>query len=142
MIKNFKMLFVAALLFVLIGFPAIAATPVTQTRFLIGRTTTNLANGAVWTSGAAYAEPYGRIVVVVKASHDSAANGVSIEQSGDEDCLTNGSANWDYVSQYTYTATAGAAFSIETVAKCVRVKYTNGGTTSTTLRIYAGLKTF
>ncbi len=135
--------FFAVLFFCLVfAFTAFAATPVTQTRYLIGRTTTNLANGGIWTSAATYTEPYGRIVVMVKASHDSAANGVSIEQSGDEDCLTNGSANWDYASQYSYTATAGAAYSVEVVGKCARVKYTNGGTTTTTLRIYSGLKTF
>jgi len=142
MICRIKSLLIALFLIVSFMFPAVAATPVTQTRYLIGRTTANLANGAIWTSSATYAEPYGRIVVTIKASHDSAANGVSIEQSGDEDCLTNGSANWDYASQYTYTATTGAAYSVEVVAKCVRVKYTNGGTTTTTLRIYSGLKTF
>ena len=139
-----RTLLLGALLgFVLFAGAALAETPVVQKRFLIGRTNTNLANAAVYTSNAAYAEPYGRVVVMVKASHDSAANGVSIEQSGDTDCLdTNASANWDYVSQYSYTATTGAAFSVEVVGKCVRVKYTNGGTTTTTLRIYAGLKTF
>jgi len=144
--KKFSNCFLALfILLMLSAVPVSAGTPVTQEKELIGRTTTNLANDAVYTSDVKLTTGFGRVTVIVEASHNSATDGVVIQQSGDADCNTNtpASVNWDYESKYTYTAgSENNGYSVEIIGRCVRVSYTNGGTTTTTLRIYSGLKTF
>lgn len=92
-------------------------------------TTSVLGVGGVFTGGSDNVENYAMIVINVFASHDSAAQGLSIQQS------SNGT-NWDKVDTFTYAAsTAGQAYSFQPAGRFFRIVYTNGGTLQTNFRM-------
>ncbi len=72
------------------------------------------------------------IVVMMSASHDSATDGVKIDQSFDVDCVSATSPTFQYTSLFTYSATVGQTYVVRAVGKCFRVRYVNGGTNQTT----------
>lgn len=63
------------------------------------------------------------------ASHDSAADGISVQFSTDN-------SNWDDIYLFTYTAADGARrFQFPVTAQYFRIVYTNGGTLQTHFRL-------
>ncbi len=67
-------------------------------------------------SGSAISNGYARIIGVAYAGCTmDAASGISVYQSAD------GGSNWDYVSQWSLSASSGSAFSIEIVGDAVKV---------------------
>lgn len=90
--------------------------------------TSNLANGAVFTGTADDVTTYSEIRVSVFSSHASATNGLSLQQSSD-------GTNWDIADVYTVAASIGATFVVPRQARYFRVVYTNGGTLTTSFRL-------
>ena len=112
--------FILALLLALVSTVAFAQLPETSTANLIGDATYTSSTFAVGRS--AY------IVVFVKASHNSATDGVKIDQSTDTDCATASSPTFQYTSDWSYTATDGNVYVAQAVGKCFRARYVNGAT--------------
>ena len=73
------------------------------------------------------------IVISLKASHASATDGLSVQQSTD-------GTNWDHTDEFTIPADTGKTFSFQPAAKFLRVVYTNGGTLQTFFRLQTVLK--
>lgn len=120
-----------------------AGTPVTQEKAILAYTQTALGSDASYTGSWIYVGDYGRITLMVISNQDSAANGVKIQQTGDAGCNVSGATpNADYVSSYSYTASTGAAYSVEVVGRCARIVYTNGSSGQTTFRLFSSLKTY
>ncbi len=71
---------------------------------------------------------YKEITVMIYSDQPSAADGVQIQQSDQEDCNTAGTVDVHYESPPdTYDTGAGeGAYEIRRAGKCVRVIYTNG----------------
>jgi hypothetical protein len=91
--------------------------------------TANLANGVAFTGTGDDVSQDAAITCYIEASHDSATDGISFQFSDDN-------SNWDSVTLFTYTAADGARiFQLPVVAQYFRIVYTNGGTTTTHLRI-------
>lgn len=80
---------------------------------------------------------FGTGLVIVTASHNSAANGLQIQQSAD------GSTNWRTIASHTYTATTTATYTFNIYMRYCRIVYTNGGTNQTSFELntlfYAGI---
>lgn len=93
-------------------------------------TTTNLANGATYTGSQFTSQGYGWICGTVYASH---AGTLYIDQSSD-------GTNYDEIDSVAISATTQTGYSVEVVAPYARIRYTNGATTTTTLRVYAFLR--
>lgn len=91
-------------------------------------TTAALGAGAVFTGTAEDITGYAIVFLNVFASHASAADGLSIQQS------SNG-ANWDITDVYTVAAATGKVFSFNPAAQFFRVVYTNGATLQTAFRL-------
>lgn len=90
--------------------------------------TSVLGAGATFTGTADDALLYSEIRVNVIASHASATDGLSIQQS------SNGT-NWDITDTYTIPATTGKTFVVPRQARYIRIVYTNGGTLQTSFRL-------
>lgn len=71
---------------------------------------------------------YNEIRVSLIASHASATDGLSIQQSSDN-------SNWDITDTYTIPAATGKTYSVPRQARYFRVVYTNGGTGQTSFRL-------
>lgn len=71
---------------------------------------------------------YNEIRVSVIASHASATDGLSIQQSSDN-------SNWDITDTYTIPATTGKTYAVPRQARYFRLVYTNGGTNQTSFRL-------
>lgn len=71
---------------------------------------------------------YNEMRITVIASHASATDGLSIQQSSDN-------SNWDITDTYTVAATTGKTYSVPRQARYFRVVYTNGGTNQTSFRL-------
>lgn len=97
-------------------------------------TTANLGISAVFTGTSVSVIGYGAIIVNIFASHASATNGLSIQQSSD-------GTNWDITDTYTISATTATKVVIPRQAAFARVVYTNGGTLTTSLRLQTILNT-
>lgn len=92
-------------------------------------TTTNLTAGAGFNGAFVSTLGYSTVDVLINASHDSATSGVVFQFSND-------AATVDRSVSYDYVASAGGTFfTLPTEAEYFRLSYTNGGTTTTTLRI-------
>lgn len=91
-------------------------------------TTGTLAGGGVFTGTSDDALNYNEIRVSVIASHASAADGLSLQQSSDN-------TNWDITDVYSIPATTGKTYSVPRQARYVRVVYTNGATIQTSFRM-------
>lgn len=79
--------------------------------------------------------PYAQITVMVKASHASATDGLSIQWSSD-------GTNFDDTDVFTIPANKGKVFTFGAQARYFRVVYTNGGTNQTFFRLHTTLKMF
>lgn len=95
----------------------------------------NLAGGATFAGTAVDWTAYGSVTVTVFASHASATNGLSIEQSSDN-------VNWDVADQYTVSATAKTSINVPRQEKYLRIRYTNGATLTTSFRLQTFLNSF
>lgn len=91
-------------------------------------TTSVLSGGAVFTGTSDSVVNYASIMVSVFASHASAADGLSLQQS------SNGT-NWDITDTYTIPATTGKVFTINPSSSFFRIVYTNGATLQTSFRL-------
>jgi hypothetical protein len=91
-------------------------------------TTANLAGAAVFTGTSENVSGFAQILVSVFASHASATDGLSLQQSSD-------GTNWDITDVFTIPATTGKTFSFQPAASFFRLVYTNGATLTTSLRI-------
>lgn len=91
-------------------------------------TTSVLAGGAVFTGTSDDALNYNEITITVIASHASATDGLSIQQSSDN-------TNWDLTDTYTVAAATAKTFSVPRQARYFRVVYTNGATLQTSFRL-------
>ncbi len=87
-----------------------------------------LGAGAVFTGTSEDLLNYGEIKISVLASHPSATDGLSIQQS------SNGT-NWDIVDNYTIPANSGKPISVPRQARYFRIVYTNGATLQTSFRL-------
>jgi hypothetical protein len=87
-----------------------------------------LTAGSTFTGTAEDASNFSEIRVSVTASHVSATDGLSIQQSPD-------GTNWDIADTYTIPATTGKTFAVPRQARWFRVVYTNGGTNQTSFRL-------
>jgi hypothetical protein len=87
-----------------------------------------LAGGAAFTGTSEEVKDYALIQINVFASHASATDGMSIQQS------SNGT-NWDHTDAYTIPATTGKVFSFQPAAQYFRIVYTNGATLQTSFRL-------
>ena len=92
------------------------------------------AGEATWTGEAEDVTNFGVISVNIRASQNSATDGLVIEQS------SNGT-NWDHSDAFTIPANTGKVFSFQAAAKYYRVKYTNGET-GATIRLQTVLKPY
>lgn len=90
--------------------------------------TAALAGGAVFTGTSEDVLNYNEIRVTVIASHASATDGLSIQQSEDN-------TNWDVTDTYTVAAATAKTFSVPRQARYFRVVYTNGATLQTSFRL-------
>jgi hypothetical protein len=93
-------------------------------------TGTNLANDATFTGTGTYVGNYSTITVQAYASHASAANGLSMQFSTDN-------TNWDNATTASVSAATLDVKVLHVQAPFFRLTYTNGITTTTSLRISA-----
>ncbi len=92
-------------------------------------TTSELAGDAVFTGAAVDLLSYSSVSVIIKASHDSATDGMTFEYSPDNN-------NWDKLFLFTFTAgNGGRVFQLPIHARYFRVVYTNGSTLQTSFRV-------
>ena len=94
-------------------------------------TIVNLAAAAVFTGTSEDVSEYSDISVTVFASHATATDGLSLQQSVD-------GTNWDITDVYSIaaaTAGNGKIFHLGVSARFYRLVYTNGATLTTSLRI-------
>lgn len=94
----------------------------------VNSTSTVLAASAVFTGTSEDISQYKEITVNVIASHASATNGLSLQQSSD-------GTNWDHVDTYTTAAATAKIVTLQRFAKFFRLVYTNGGTLQTSFRL-------
>lgn len=94
----------------------------------VNSSTATLLAAAVFTGTSEDAINYNEIRVSVIASHASATDGLSIQQSSD-------GTNWDISDTYTIPAATGKVFALPRQARYVRVVYTNGGTNQSSFRL-------
>lgn len=87
--------------------------------------TTNLGASAVFTGTGVDWLLYGSASIYAYASHASATNGLSIQQSHDN-------TNWFITDTYTISATSSKVINVDRKARYLRVVYTNGATLTTT----------
>lgn len=96
-------------------------------RILMEQSTAVLDSDESYTSGTYLTETSRYLAVTVVSDQSSAAGGVKIEQSCDSDCDTAVSPEYQYVSEWTYTAgSADNQYVAELNCKCARVRYVNG----------------
>lgn len=98
-------------------------------------TTSVLSGGAAFTGTSEDVSNYSVIHINVFASHASATDGLSLQQS------SNGT-NWDLADTYTVPAAAGRSWTINPAAQFFRLVYTNGGTLQTSFRLQTIYKRF
>lgn len=96
----------------------------------LNSTSANLTANSIFTGTSEDLTDYSIVEVSVYSSHDSATDGLSLQQSSDN-------ANWDITDTYTIPAVTGRAFSVPTQARYFRLVYTNGSVGTTSLRIQA-----
>jgi len=94
--------------------------------------TSNLLFSAVFTGLPIDISEFAEISVAVYASHSSASNGLQIQFSQD-------AVSWDVINTLTITSNAESGARFPTHLRYFRVIYTNGATTTTTLRLQTRL---
>lgn len=90
--------------------------------------TATLTSGSIFTGTSEEVKDYGAIQVSVIASHASATDGLSVQQSSD-------GTNWDITDTFTVPAATGKTYSFQTAARYFRLVYTNGGTGQSSFRL-------
>lgn len=91
-------------------------------------TSSVLSGGAAFTGTSEDVLNYNEIRISVIASHASATDGLSIQQSSDN-------SNWDVTDTYTIPAATSKTYSVPRQARYFRVVYTNGATLQTSFRL-------
>ncbi|NIT58413.1 MAG: hypothetical protein GWN00_19955 [Aliifodinibius sp.] len=91
-------------------------------------TTTPLSGGATFTGTGIDVLDYTSVSVILHSSHDGATDGMLFEWSTDN-------TNWDTTKTFSYSANTGRTFQFGVQAQYFRVRFTNGGTAQTHLRI-------
>jgi hypothetical protein len=94
----------------------------------VNSTTAVLAGAAVFTGTGEDVLNYNEIRVTVTASHASATDGLSIQQSTDN-------TNWDVIDTYTIPAATNKTYSVPRQGRYFRIVYTNGATLQTSFRL-------
>lgn len=100
----------------------------------MGTLSTNNSSTATLNAGVAFTGTgeevlaYNEIRVSVIASHASATDGLSLQQSSDN-------SNWDIIDTYTIPATTGKTFVVPRQARYFRIVYTNGGVNQSSFRL-------
>jgi hypothetical protein len=95
---------------------------------------TTLAADAEFVGTAEQVRDYAMAVIVVKASHASAVDGLVLETSPD-------GTNWDSIDEFTIPANKGKIYT-SVVGNWFRVRYKNGSTTQTFFRLQIVYKQF
>ncbi len=103
-------------------------SPITSVVSTANSSTSVLAGGAVFTGTSEDILNYNSVWINVFASHASATDGLSIQQS------SNGT-NWDHTDVFTIAATTGKVFHFPRHARYIRIVYTNGATLQTSFRL-------
>lgn len=88
----------------------------------------NIGIGDAFTGTGVDVSQYGTISVAIQASHSSATGGLAFQGSFDN-------TTWFDMETYTYTATGLKIYSMAPAGKYFRVKYTNGGTATTSFNL-------
>lgn len=93
-------------------------------------TTSQLAADAVFTGTGIDVVGYATVTLLIHSDYDSADDGVEVQFSSDN-------TNWDYIEYYTLDTTLVTTVRLDVpiVARYFRLKYTNGDTLTTELRI-------
>ena len=91
-------------------------------------TTATLTSGSVFTGTSFDTLNYPTAVIIVKASHASATDGLSFQWSPD-------GTNWDVQSNSSVAADEGRGFHVSHRGRYFRIVYTNGGTNQTSFRL-------
>jgi len=76
---------------------------------------------------------YGMVIINIKTDQNSAINGLDIQFSSDN-------VNWDHSDVFTIISNGGKVFTFQTVARYMRVRYTNGPVTQGFFRLQTILK--
>jgi hypothetical protein len=110
-------------------------------RILMEQSTAVLNSDGSYTSDTYLTETFRYLAVTVVSDQSSAAGGVKIEQSCDNDCDTAVSPVFQYVSAWTYTAgSSDNQYVAELNCKCTRVRYVNGPLAQGSFHITSYLK--
>ncbi|GEM_PF-2110635 len=110
-------------------------------RILMEQSTAALGSDETYTSDTFLTETFRYLAVTVVSDEPSAAGGVKIEQSCDNDCDTAVSPEFQYVSGWSYTAgSADNQYVAELNCKCARVRYVNGSNAQGSFHITSYLK--
>lgn len=104
------------------------AAPAGNVISVLNSSTATLLAGATYTGTGEDVSNFSEMRVSVKASHTSATDGFSIQQSSDN-------VNWDIIDTYTIAATTGKTFVVPRQARYFRMVYTNGGTNQSSFRL-------
>jgi hypothetical protein len=89
--------------------------------------------GGVFTGLSVDTLNYGMVVVSTKSNQISATDGLSIQFSTDN-------INWDHIDEFTIAANTGKTFTIQTVARYMRIVYTNGIVAQAWFRLQTAMK--
>lgn len=76
---------------------------------------------------------YGMVIICTKSDQASATDGLSIQFSTDN-------VNWDHTDEFSIAAGVGKTFTIQTIARYMRIVYTNGSVPQTYFRLQTLLK--
>ena len=94
---------------------------------------TPLNAGITFTGDATDLLDFGFIFITIFSDQDSAADGLSFQQSSD-------GTNWDNTDDFNYIANSGKTYSVQPAAKWFRVVYTNGSSNQGVFRLQTILK--
>lgn len=110
-------------------------------RILMDQSTAELGSGGSYTSDTFLTETFRYLAVTIVSDVPSAAGGVKVEQSCDNDCDTVESPEFQYVSEWSYTAgSTDNQYVAELNCKCARVRYVNGSNAQGNFHITSYLK--
>ena len=94
---------------------------------------TPLGAGGVFTGSSVDILNYSIVAISVFSDQESAADGLSIQQSSD-------GTNWRFTDEYTIPANTGKVYSVQTSSRYFRIVYTNGATPQTVFDLSVILK--
>ena len=95
--------------------------------------TSILTAGSIFTGTLVDTLNYGMVVVSLRSDQASATNGLDVQFSTD-------GTNWDHSDVFNIAADTGKTFTFQTVARFMRIIYTNGGVNQTFFRLQTILK--